>query len=386
MELLLDDIESFDRGTKELDGRVAARKLARSLLENKYTIIANGGIGKHIIATTLLRHIKESEPKSRINVISGYPEVFLHNPHIYRNLHHMTSYAYDDYIKGTDFRVGEPYSQKGYYDDMQHLSTLFPRAFGFKDVVGGDTKYDIYPEIYLASQEIAQAKELCSKSPKPIITVQVTGGNQQLNQMKDPKELTCRDLLPEVSQKIVDIATELGFNVIHVRLPHERQLNNVMFFNNIPFRKYMALIPNISGHIGIDSAMMHAVAAFKKPGLIFWGNTNVQNLGYPCMTNVNRIDCPTPMCARPHCGMPDQVPEGAWICPENKVCQKWSIEEVEIHVRKFLTTIKEQNSKIMRIPLSKPATNINTKKREDNKTNAIETNNAVDTTILASAE
>ena len=259
---------------------------------------------------------------------------------------------------------------------MKHLSEVYPKAYRFE---GAST--NIYPEIYLLPYEIKEAQQLCSKSPKPIITLQNIGGNQQTHQMKDPKELTGRDLLGAASQKIVDIANEMGFNVIHVRLPHESPLKNVMFFNNMPFRKYLALLPNIVGHIGIDSSMMHAVAAFKKPALIFWGSTNVNNLGYPHMTNVHRDKCKNPMCARPHCGIPDQVPEGGWICPEGKICQKWTDEEIEEHVRKFLTTIKEENSKITRIPLSKPASNINTKKRDNN--NASKTNNVVDAEILA---
>ena len=79
----------------------------------------NGGIGKHICATTMIRQIKEAEPDARITVISGYPEVFLHNPRIHRNLHHTTSYVYDDYIKGTEFRNGDPYSMLDYYENKK---------------------------------------------------------------------------------------------------------------------------------------------------------------------------------------------------------------------------------------------------------------------------
>lgn len=312
----------------------------------KYTLMINGGIGKHICATTMIRQIKEKELDARITTISGFPEVFLHNPNIYRNLHHVTSYVFDDYIDGTEFRSGEPYHSLAYYHNQKHISNIFPLAYGFKE-----ENENIYPEIYLHPDELREAQDLINKSKNPVITIQATGGNQKMGQMKDPRQLTARDLLQPTAQKIVDICTKEGFNVIQVRLPHEYQLNDVRSFDNIPFRKYMALAPFIAGHIGNDSAMMHTVAAFKKPSLIFWGNTNSTALGYPYMTNVYRDKCPTPMCARPHVGMPDLAPEGSWQCPHKSVCLQWTDEEIEKYVSEFINKIKKEAKNVKRIPL-----------------------------------
>ena len=312
----------------------------------KYTLLFNGGIGKHICATTMIRQIKEEEPDARIVTISGYPEIFLNNPKIYRNLHHMTSYIFDDYIKGSEFRTGDPYHWIEYYNNKKHLSNLYPLAYRFPK-----ENENIYPEIYLHQNEMREAEDLIVRSKKPVITIQSTGGNQMIRQMKDPRQLSPRDLLQPIAQKIVDICVKEGFNLLQIRLPHEYPLKDVMAFNNLPFRKYMALVPFISGHIGIDSAMMHAVAAFKKPSLIFWNNTNVDTLGYPYMTNINRDKCPTPMCSRPHVGMPDTVPEGGWQCPHNLICQQWSEEEIEKQVTEFLNKLKGEKQNVKRIPL-----------------------------------
>ena len=113
------------------------------------------------------------------------------------------------------------------------------------------------------------------------------------------------------------------------------------------------MLPEVAGHIGIDSAMMHAAAAFKTPSLIFWHNTNIATLGYPHMTNIHRDKCPSPMCSRPHVGMPDMVPEGGWQCPHDLTCQQWTDEEIEKHVSEFLDKIKPKEVKdVKRIPLS----------------------------------
>ena len=320
--------------------------------EKKYTVVLTGGLGKHIIATTLLRYIQEQEPGAKITVISGYPEVFLNNPRVYKNLHHMTSYVYDDYIKGSDFRLGEPYSFKEYYEHERHIAQIYPIAYRF-------TGYNenTQPELYINDSELREAQYLMQKSLRPTITLQVTGGNQRIGQMKDPAELTGRDLLTEAGQQIVKIADNAGFNVIQVALPHEVKVDGAMHLGDLPFRKYINLIPYIKGHIGIDSAMMHAVAAFKKPALIFWGNSNVKNLGYDyidsCWRNVHRDACPDPMCGRPHVGIPDLVPEGAWRCPYARKCQHWTPEEIEKHVTGFLNALKEETVKI---PLDAPPT------------------------------
>jgi len=311
----------------------------------KYTLSISGGIGKHICATTLIRYIKEKEPNSRITVISAFPQVYFNNPRVYRNLHHITSYVFDDYIKGTDFRLGEPYAIKDYYDNKKHLSSIYPITYGFKE-----ENKNIYPEIFLDENEKRNVRDF-TQSKKPIITIQATGGNQRVGQIKDPKQLNGRDLLYGTAQKIVNICKREGYDVVNVALPHEYKLQNVLIFQNQPFRAYAVMAPYIAGHIGIDSSMMHAVAAFRKPALIFWGCTNVNALGYPYMSNINRKACPNPMCARPHVGIPDLVPEGGWKCPYNLACREWTDEEIETNVMAFIKKLKESDKPI-KIPLS----------------------------------
>ena len=336
--------------------------------EKKFSIVVKGGIGKHICATTLVRYIKEKYPDSIINVISAFPEMFHYNPKVNRNLHLATPYLYDDYIKGTEYLEGDPYIQKEFYTNKSHINALYPLAYGFKE-----KNKNVYPELFLSQSELNAAKGLC-QDKNPVITLQTTGGNQQKHQMKDPMELTGRDIKKEVAEIIVKVCKQEGYNVLHVKLPHEYKLEGTMEFKDLPIRRYIALIPFIRGHIGIDSVMMHAVAAFKKPGLIFWGNTNKDALGYPNMVNKFRDACPMPMCSRPHFSMPDFMSEGRWVCPHNYKCQDWTEEEITPIIKSFLNSIKETNR--LKIPLNKEHKNINAKNKKDiyndNKTETIQ--------------
>jgi len=331
--------------------------------EKRFSILIKGGIGKHICATSLVRYIKEKYPKSKINVISAFPEVFFFNPRVYRNLHFGTPYLFEDYIKGTKYLEADPYQYSDFYANKSHLSEVYPLAYGFPS-----RNKNIHPEMFMSTSELKAARDFVENN-KPIITLQTTGGNQR-GYMKDPTELTGRDLKQEVAQKIADICKKEGYKVLHVKLPQEYNLKDTIEFKDgIQFRRYIALIPFIRGHIGIDSAMMHAVAAFKKPGLIFWGSTNSTALGYPYMTNKYRTACPTPMCSRPHFSMPDITPEGRWVCPYGYKCQEWADEEIDETIQTFLNSIKSSNQ--LKIPLNKEHKNINAKNKSEEYTTKV---------------
>jgi len=305
--------------------------------KKRYTFLINGGIGKELCATSMFRKLKEKEPDAQITTISGYPEVYLNNPNVHRNLHFNTSYVFEDYIVGSDYRTGDPYSFREYFEKKKHLNELYPKAYRF------DWENDnIYPEVYISQNEKENAEKFIAASDKPIITLQITGGNQaQQHPNKDPKQLTNRDTLFDMGERIVEILTQNNFNVLQISLPHEKKIQGANA-PSMPFRHYMALAPFTAGHIGIDSSFMHVMAAFKdQPSLIFWGNTNTKNLGYPHMMNVHREACPAPMCGRPNVGLIDVVPEGGWQCPHGNVCRSWTDEEVTKHVTAFIKKIRE---------------------------------------------
>ena len=46
--------------------------------------VSEGGIGKTIASTAVVRRIAEEYPDKRVIVVTGYPDVFLYNPHVYK--------------------------------------------------------------------------------------------------------------------------------------------------------------------------------------------------------------------------------------------------------------------------------------------------------------
>ena len=84
-----------------------------NLSVDKYSIFhIDGGCGKSIVATSVVKSIKAAYPEHELIVVTAYPEVFLHNPNVYRVFKFGNiPYFYDDYIKNKESKIFrmEPY-------------------------------------------------------------------------------------------------------------------------------------------------------------------------------------------------------------------------------------------------------------------------------------
>lgn len=302
--------------------------------EKKCALFIQGGIGKELCSTTLIKYLKD-RGYTKIITLSGYPEVFYNNPHVWRNLHLQTSYIESDYLDGVEIFSGEPYQLLDYREGVKHLNQLYPLAYRFNE-----ENFNIFPEIYPSEQEEAEAQHIIQNAPNKIITVQFQGGPVSLPNNQPVSMDNTRNLNPHQAQLIVDGLIKEGFSVLQIKAGNQFICKDVQVLNLSP-RAYMVLSKFTSGHIGVDSFMNHVTGAWKKPALIFWNSTNHKNLGYPSATNVFRDKCPTPMCNRPRVGYPDLIPGGVWSCPYDKVCARWTDEEIIKYVDDFCKKLKE---------------------------------------------
>jgi ADP-heptose:LPS heptosyltransferase len=289
-----------------------------------YAIKITGGIGKHILSTSLIKWINEKYPKSKIIVISAYPEIFEYNPRIYRNLPLNHSYLFEDYIKGKDYKTGNPYEMYEYYRDKNkmHILKLFPKAYGFGE-------YDENPktEIYLTKGEKLEFKNFAEKN-KPIVTLQAFGGlppNTPITRNKIDN--SGRDMPINFALKIINLLKQKGIKVLQIRNNNEKILPGTIQLNNIPFRNLISIANHVQAHIGIDSSFMHATALFKKPQLIFWSQTHKDNIGYDYKGVINSY-CKNGMHCRPHNSINDRA--GVFPFKDNNTGLEWNYEDIEI--------------------------------------------------------
>ena len=75
-----------------------------------------GGLGKSIMATAILKVIKKEHKKANIIVITGYPDVFIGNPNVNKVLHQQQAVGfYKNYIHNKDTKVFVTDPSKGVF-------------------------------------------------------------------------------------------------------------------------------------------------------------------------------------------------------------------------------------------------------------------------------
>jgi hypothetical protein len=293
----------------------------------------NGGIGKAIMATSFIKWLKEKYPDQKITIISPWPEIFEYSPHIYRNLPMHQAYLFEDYIKGKDFRSGEPYSLEEYYreENKMHCMELYPKSFGFHE-------YNEKPvaELFLTPGEKKDAENFKIQG-SPAFTIQISGGVPQgAPQGVQKDDMAQRDLQLQIGTYIATHLIQRGFRVVQIAQQGEPQipLPQVIRFN-LPFRRMACLSPVIAGHIGIDSSMMHASAVFKTPQLIFFEQTHKDNLGYD-YEGFFHVSKPEGMYCRPHVALPDNGGIYPYRDPKELKAAEWTNEEIQKSLDEFL--------------------------------------------------
>jgi len=110
----------------------------------------NGGIGKCIFATAVIEAFAEQRPDKKLIVVSGYPDVFIDNPHVHRSFAFSNiQYFYETYIKGLDSEiyVHNPYEQTDFIYARKHVIQVWCELCGLKY----DPKYTT--KIYLTQRE-----------------------------------------------------------------------------------------------------------------------------------------------------------------------------------------------------------------------------------------
>ena len=83
-----------------------------------------GGIGKSVIATAVLKAMRKQYNKAYIIVVTAYPDVFINNPNVNKTItHSQLNGVYSNYImdKNCKVVVTYPYTSLDFITQKQHL-------------------------------------------------------------------------------------------------------------------------------------------------------------------------------------------------------------------------------------------------------------------------
>jgi hypothetical protein len=244
---------------------------------DKYVIFhIDGGCGKNIAATAVVKSIKNAYPEHKLVVVTAYPEVFIHNPNIFRVYKFgALSYFFDDYINGRDTIVLrlEPYHTEDLLYHRKHLAQIWCDLFKIPCVT-------IKPEIFLTERELIFVEQKMQKTG-PVLLVQTSGGAEQQGH---PYSWS-RDLPPHFAQTVINEVKDNFSKVLHIRRESQPALQNTISVTD-NFRNLFCYVALSDKILGIDSFVQHAAAAFNKKATVGWISNSPTVFGYPIHTNI----------------------------------------------------------------------------------------------------
>jgi len=298
-----------------------------------------GGIGKNIAGTAVVRAIKKQFPDKKITVVAGCPDIFMNNLNVRKIFNFNNAlHFYNDLIDQNDdiyIMKVESYLHTDYLTKQKHVVECWCEMLGV-EWDGNE------PDLFFTPNDIDAAKiyidEFTNKGKKKFAMFQWIGGKVP-NQPDNTKEMKAflaemyRRAIPQKhAQEIANLLMEkynckVGL-IQHQNFPVLDKCERICF----PIRATISLLYNADYFIGIDSLLQHAAASkqINKRGIVIWGGTSPICLGYPLHKNLQIKACTTPECHRPNSYLLDmQVNGQMWDCPVGEPCMKRDILEIE---------------------------------------------------------
>jgi hypothetical protein len=234
----------------------------------------NGGIGKCVIATAVCESIKKQYPDSKLIVVSGYTDVFLNNPNVYRSYSFGSmNYFYEEFIENKDFKVfsHDPYNQTQFFYQKESIIKTWCETYGI--AYNGEL-----PKIYLTEREKTFFSQKFN-SDKPLFVIQTNGGGEQ-----ELKYSWARDIPIEVSLKIVEEFKDI-YNIVHIKREDQLGLENTIPISD-SFRALTILISLSRKRLFIDSFAQHTASALSLPSTVCWIVNKPIVFGYEIHHNI----------------------------------------------------------------------------------------------------
>jgi hypothetical protein len=246
-------------------------------MEDKYLVWnIEGGLGKNIAATSLLKSLSEKYNDRKIIVVASYPDIFINNPYIYRVYKiHNTSYFYDDFIKDKDTLVfkHEPYFESNHIHKRKHLIENWCNLLGIE--------YE--NQLPYVNLNMVQKRNAMKWSrEKPVLLIQTNGG--PLN--GDLIYSWTRDIPFDISLKIAE-KFKKEYHIIQLCKPSSNKIPNAEVIDyEISNNELMSLLIYTKKRILIDSCVQHAAAGMGLPSTVLWVGTSPTVFGYTIHKNI----------------------------------------------------------------------------------------------------
>jgi hypothetical protein len=237
----------------------------------------NGGIGKCIFGTALVQAFAEQRPDKKLIVVSGYPDVFINNPHVHRSFGFGNiQYFYETYIKDneTEIFVHNPYDTTDYTYMRKHVIEIWCELCGLQY----DKKYQ--PKIYLTQREIDFFGKNFMISDKPLFAIQTNGGADGQN----VKYSWARDIPYQTAQNVVEHFKD-KYTIVHLRRQDQMPLADTIPLT-ASFREIVVFMTMTQKRLFMDSFAQHLSASLELPSTVCWIVNSPVVFGYDINDNI----------------------------------------------------------------------------------------------------
>lgn len=234
-----------------------------------------GGLGKSIMGTAILKAIKKEYKKANIIVITSYPDVFVGNPNVNKVFNHQQAVSlYKNYIENKDTKVFilDPYMSSDFITESNHLLKIWCDMYGLK--YNGEL-----PEIFLSKSEKDYFIPFY-KLDKPIMAIQPNGGG-----VGQPLKYSWTRDLPALVVNEVVSQFKNDYAILHIKRDDQLTYENTIGALD-SWRSIAIMITLSAKRLLIDSSSMHIATALNLPSVVGWIGTNPKVFGYDMHTNI----------------------------------------------------------------------------------------------------
>jgi len=245
-------------------------------MKNKNIIFhIDGGIGKNIMATSVISSIKKHYGEEwNIIIVTAWEQTWFFNPNIHRCFNaNKLEHFYETFIHNCEVKIfkQEPYSTEDYILKNTHLIDIWCNLCGVENL-------NYPPQIYLNELE----KDFVRSNfitEKPYFVIQPFGGaNPNINYS------WARDIPMNTAQYIVDNFKN-SHQIFQIRNENQPLLKNVTSIHG-DLRATISFLMLSDKRLLIDSFAQHACSAFNLKSTVCWIVNTPKVLGYNIHTNI----------------------------------------------------------------------------------------------------
>ena len=236
----------------------------------------DGGLGKSIMATAVVKAIKSHYKNANLIVVTAYTDVFLNNPNIHE-IHRSDQIngLYLKYIKDKECKVliADPYRDSDFI--IESPISVLSTWCKLYDVPYNNEQ----PEIYLTQPEIDYFSPYY-KTEKPILAIQPHGGPEGIGyQYSWPRDI------PKPTMESIINHYKNDYTIIHIK-----RSDQIIYPDTLQgldgFRSIAILLSLSSKRLLIDSFAQHLASALNLKCTVCWVNTKPEMFGYSLHDNI----------------------------------------------------------------------------------------------------